>query len=649
MTNILALALPIPLYQTFDYLCDKNIAVGTRVQVNFNHKSVIAIVVALKTESKFKLKNIEKIIDEEPIIDEKSLQLVVWSAKYFQQPIGEMLFASLPKKLRLGKDLIIKKPLKKHKLLKNNIVTNNEQQQAIDKILLSQNNYQAFLLHGITGSGKTEVYLQIAKQILANNKQVLMLVPEIGLTPQMVKRLATRLNTKIAIIHSGLNITQKLDNYLSAKNLDAMVVLGTRSAIWTQMPNLGLIIIDEEHDCSFKQQSSPRYNAKNVAFMRSKNNNIPLVLGSATPSLESLKNVLDKKLIHLVMKNRATGIKLPKVTIADTRADTMILSTQLQQKIKQHLANNKQILLFINRRGYAPIYYCTSCNWQFICESCDKQMVYHRSIHKLKCHSCGKISQPPEICGNCQAPTMQVLGYGTQRLEENLSASFPEINVIRIDRDSTSNKSKLKQKLKQIESGETCIIVGTQMLAKGHDFSNITLVGVLDTDGSLLSSNFRSLEYLSQLLVQVSGRAGRAKDSGEVIIQTNYPDHPVFQFAKNSDYTGFAKKILIERKNSIMPPFASHSIICANSKKPESAKSFLQNCKQIFNNIQLDEINISPVIEANIRKKADYYYFNILLYSTNRGKLNSLIQTFLQNLPKAMSDVRWFIDVDPLE
>lgn len=648
---ILEVAIKTPLYKTFDYKCNESdgvICVGSRIWVNFAGRKVIAIVLKVKEKSEFKLKNIDEIIDEIPIFDEKMLDLIKWCANYYAQPIGEVAFASIPKKLRIGLESKIKKFIEKDTQNDPNIELNCEQKVAINIISESLNSYQAFLLHGITGSGKTEVYLQIAKKVLALGKQVLVLVPEIGLTPQMIERFSSRLDTEVVAIHSSLNVTQKLSSWTQAKNGKCGVILGTRSAIWTPIPNLGLIIVDEEHDTSFKQNSMPRYNAKSLSFVRARIENIPLILGSATPSLESFKLLIDKKITHLLLKNRASGT-LPKVDIIDTRAENNIISNTLQQKITQHLQNKKQVMLFINRRGYAPIYYCTSCNWQASCEACDKPFIYHRDSHKLKCHSCEKIIHPMDNCENCGAHTLQIMGYGTQRLEENLSASFPKVDIVRVDRDSTVKKSELNKKLDRIKAGKSCIIIGTQMLAKGHDFPSVTLVGILDSDGSLMSSSFRATEYLSQLLIQVSGRAGRAGDGGEVIIQTKFSDYPIFNFVKGHNYAGFARGLLKERRDSLMPPFSYNTLICANSKVPARAKEYLRECKQILELIEIDGVNIFAIIEANPHKKADYYYYHLNLYSQNRQKLSLILKTFLHNSPKPINGVRWFIDIDPLD
>lgn len=656
MSLILEVAIPVPLNKTFDYLCHQKATVGARVSVPFGCKKVIGVVLKIKDKSDFdvkKLKNVDEVLDDSPILDKPILDFLHWSANYYHYPIGEVILAALPKNLRIGKEAVIKKvvglPLEVNK---PSFKTTGEQQSAIDEIIGSLAQYHGFLLHGVTGSGKTEVYLRIAQAVLNQGKQVLVLVPEIGLTPQMISRFELRLNTRIVAIHSQRNETQKLDAYLMAKKGEAGVVLGTRSAIFAPMPNLGLIIIDEEHDSSFKQQSSFRYSARDLCFVRAKQANIPVVLGTATPSLEMLKQVLDDNITRLKLTKRANGALLPKVSLIDMRTETGgALSALLVGKTKQHLKNNKQVMLFINRRGYAPVYFCTECDWKAQCNHCDSGMIYHRHINRLKCHHCGDEQMPQQVCPDCGKQALEVFGYGTERLEETLSSHFPNTSIIRIDRDTTRRKKAFEQHLKQINSGEPCIIVGTQMLAKGHDFSNLSMVGILDIDGGLLSNNFRGTEYLAQLLIQVSGRAGRIGEQGEVTIQTRYPEHPIFNYVLSNRYTQFANILLKQRTQAMMPPFSYQALICANAKVKQNAHDFLQEMASLLKRIQMDGVEIWGPVANSIEKKADYYYFNLYLQSNDRKTLHQMLSTFNQhiNTLKLKNKVRWYLDIDPIE
>ena len=652
--QITEVAIPVPLHNTFDYLCKEKVVIGSRVKVPFGSKKVTGIVLSHKDKSSFsKLKEVEEVIDHEALLSKEILEFLTWSANYYHHPIGEVLSNAIPKNLRNGKPALLKKPSEAHvKVSSTDIQLTTEQRFAINEVLKSSSEFNGFLLHGITGSGKTEVYLNITERLLKPGKQVLVLVPEIGLTPQMISRFEERIEGQVVAVHSQLNDTQKQDAYLLAKNGDAKVILGTRSAIFTPIPNLGLVIVDEEHDNSFKQQSNFRYSARDLSFMRAKFANVPLILGTATPSLETLKNVIEKKLARLTLTSRPGEAIMPSVDLIDMRSQpSEPLSKPLIAKIKHYLSESRQVMLFINRRGYAPIYYCTECGWQSECTSCDSRLVYHRSINRLKCHHCGLEKSPESSCPSCSSKELKILGYGTERLEENLESFFPSTEVIRIDRDTTRKKKASATHLKKINSGEPCIIIGTQMLAKGHDFSNLAFVGILDVDVGLMSTDFRATEHLAQLLVQVSGRCGRGKYKGEVNIQTRYPNHPIFNFVKDSRYTEYAKTLLLERKDTKLPPFAHQALICANAKNKILAENFLTEVAQLINSIEIESVEIWGPVPGVIERKSDYYYFNLYLQSEDRGQLRRLIQTFYQHVEtiRVSSSVRWFVDIDPVE
>ena len=652
--QITEVAIPVPLHNTFDYLCKEKVVIGSRVKVPFGSKKVTGIVLSHKDKSSFsKLKEVEEVIDHEALLSKEILEFLTWSANYYHHPIGEVLSNAIPKNLRNGKPALLKKPSEAHvKVSSTDIQLTTEQSFAINEVLKSSSEFNGFLLHGVTGSGKTEVYLNITERLLKTGKQVLVLVPEIGLTPQMISRFKERIEGQVVAVHSQLNDTQKQDAYLLAKNGDAKVILGTRSAIFTPIPNLGLVIVDEEHDNSFKQQSNFRYSARDLSFMRAKFANVPLILGTATPSLETLKNVIEKKLARLTLTSRPGEAIMPSIDLIDMRSQpSEPLSKPLIARIKHYLSESRQVMLFINRRGYAPIYYCTECGWQSECTSCDSRLVYHRSINRLKCHHCGLEKSPESSCPSCSSKELKILGYGTERLEENLESFFPSTEVIRIDRDTTRKKKAFATHLKKINSGEPCIIIGTQMLAKGHDFSNLAFVGILDVDVGLMSTDFRATEHLAQLLVQVSGRCGRGKYKGEVNIQTRYPNHPIFNFVKDSRYTEYAKTLLLERKDTKLPPFAHQALICANAKNKNLAENFLTEVAQLINSIEIESVEIWGPVPGVIERKSDYYYFNLYLQSEDRGQLRRLIQTFYQHVEtiRVSSSVRWFVDIDPVE
>ena len=652
--QIAEVAIPVPLHNTFDYLCAERFEIGARVKVPFGRKKVTGVVLAQKDKSHFeKLKQVEEVLDNEALLSNDILEFLMWSANYYHHPVGEVINNAIPKNLRNGHPALIKKPGEKnHKSSSNAFELTKEQIHAINEIVKNLESFNGFLLHGVTGSGKTEVYLNITEKVIQAGGQVLVLVPEIGLTPQMISRFEERIDGRVVAVHSQLNETQRQDAYLMAKNGDANVILGTRSAIFTPMPNLGLVIVDEEHDGSFKQQSNFRYSARDLSFMRAKFANVPLILGTATPSLETLKNVSEKKLTRLTLSSRPGEAILPDVHLIDMRSqNSEALSIPLISKIKHYLGLGKQVMLFINRRGYAPIYYCLDCGWQSECTNCDSKLVYHRSINRLKCHHCGIAKAPESSCPSCRSSSLKILGYGTERLEENLETHFPETEVIRIDRDTTRKKKAFASHLKKINSGESCIIVGTQMLAKGHDFSNLAFVGILDVDVGLMSTDFRATEHLAQLLIQVSGRCGRGDYKGEVNIQTRYPHHPIFNYVKDSRYTEYAKTLLLERKETQLPPYAHQALICANAKSKKLAENFLNEIAQLINKIDIDSVEIWGPVPGMIEKKSNYYYFNLYLQSTNRKELRRLIKTFYQHVDKikVASSVRWYVDIDPVE
>ena len=652
--QIAEVAIPVPLHNTFDYLCAERFEIGARVKVPFGRKKVTGVVLAQKDKSHFeKLKQVEEVLDNEALLSNDILEFLMWSANYYHHPVGEVINNAIPKNLRNGHPALIKKPGEKnHKSSSNAFELTKEQIHAINEIVKKLESFNGFLLHGVTGSGKTEVYLNITEKVIQAGGQVLVLVPEIGLTPQMISRFEERIDGRVVAVHSQLNETQRQDAYLMAKNGDANVILGTRSAIFTPMPNLGLVVVDEEHDGSFKQQSNFRYSARDLSFMRAKFANVPLILGTATPSLETLKNVSEKKLTRLTLSSRPGEAILPDVHLIDMRSqNSEALSIPLISKIKHYLGLGKQVMLFINRRGYAPIYYCLDCGWQSECTNCDSKLVYHRSINRLKCHHCGIEKAPESSCPSCRSGSLKILGYGTERLEENLETHFPETEVIRIDRDTTRKKKAFASHLKKINSGESCIIVGTQMLAKGHDFSNLAFVGILDVDVGLMSTDFRATEHLAQLLIQVSGRCGRGDYKGEVNIQTRYPHHPIFNYVKDSRYTEYAKTLLLERKETQLPPYAHQALICANAKSKKLAENFLNEIAQLINKIDIDSVEIWGPVPGMIEKKSNYYYFNLYLQSTNRKELRRLIKTFYQHVDKikVASSVRWYVDIDPVE
>lgn len=626
-------AVPVHLYDTFDYTLTKaqyeRAQVGSRVAISFGRQNLIGIITEKVDPQEtftgnFQLKAISELLDDEPILDEQVLNLLTWSAQYYQFPIGEVMQTALPALLRQGKPMdvlfhlwkiipcdnaeaLLKRSIKQqdaYQILKlhpagttENILNlsgvetatlkalqkkglvdctlephdfspapvqlaqmpltlNEDQKKATQHVLNAQHQYQAFLLDGLTGSGKTEVYLHIMHEVLKQGKQVLVLVPEIGLTPQTISRFKSRFNCDIALLHSGLNDSKRLQAWQQAQTGKASIILGTRSAIYTPLPRLGLIILDEEHDLSYKQQEGFRYHARDVALYRGHLQGCPVLLGSATPSIDSYHLVETGKLTALQLNQRAGHALLPKMHLIDLKIVKKQhgISQPLIEQIKNTLARKEQVLIFLNRRGYAPVLVCESCGWQANCPHCDAHFTLHTQPYSyLHCHHCGTVHRLPDHCPECQQKSLKTLGAGTAKVEEHLQELFPDHDVIRVDRDSTSRVGSWQKIYDRIQQNKPSILLGTQMLAKGHHFPHVTLVAILYIDAGLLSVDIRAPERTAQLIVQVAGRAGRGEHKGHVYLQTLRPDHPLLTTLIEKDYRAVAKQTLAERKVALLP------------------------------------------------------------------------------------------------
>ncbi|OOH86418.1 primosomal protein N' [Pasteurellaceae bacterium 15-036681] len=535
----------------------------------------------------------------------------------------------------------------------NRLVLNKAQTLVVSRLNYSEG-FGAFLLNGVTGSGKTEVYLQVIEEVLKRGQQVLVLVPEIGLTPQTIQRFQARFNVEIDALHSNLNDTQRLNAWLRAKNGESAIVIGTRSALFSQFANLGLIIIDEEHDGSFKQQDGWRYHARDLAVLRAKNINIPIILGSATPSFESLQNVKNGKFIELELKARAGNAQFSVQGIIDLKNQRINagLSEKLLMQMQQHLEKGNQVMLFLNRRGFAPMLLCHECGWMCQCDSCEKPFTYHQKSRVLRCHHCASQRVIPRQCGHCGSTNLITTGVGTEQLEQVLAERFPQYNISRIDRDSTAKKGSLEQHLSEIQAGKSQILIGTQMLAKGHHFPNVTLVALVNVDSSLFSTDFRAEERLAQLYVQVAGRAGRAEKQGEVVLQTHYPDHPLLKSLLNDGYLAFADQALNMRKIMGLPPFSSQVLIRATGRDNEKVENFLQDLtaclQQITTQNQWQGFQLLGPFNAPMAKKAGHYRWQLLVQHSQRGAIQQLLSQFdLVKDQFLRNDIRLTVDIDP--
>lgn len=507
--------------------------------------------------------------------------------------------------------------------------------------------YSCHLVDGITGSGKTEVYLQTMTKVLSQNQQVLVLVPEIGLTPQTLNRFEQRFNVPIFLHHSGLNDKERLATWHNAYQGNAAIVIGTRSAIFTPLPDLGLIIVDEEHDASFKQQDSFRYHGRDVAILRAKQLNIPIILGSATPSFESLHNALNAKYHYHRLTKRAGGSTEAKIALIDVANQPLEfgLSRPLKQLITNTLARGEQVLVFLNRRGFSPAINCQECHWVANCQRCERPYTLHRSQGLLICHHCASQKRVPPQCPDCGSIRIKPVGQGTEQIEEYLSEHFNHHSTVRIDRDSTRRKGELNKLLQQVSNKEHQILIGTQMLAKGHHFPDVTLVAILDIDGALFSFDYRAAENMAQLIVQVAGRAGRASKPGKVIIQTQYPQHPLLQDLVNNGYQHFAQQGLTERQMALLPPFGYQALFRADANYPSYPEKFLRQLSQI----NLNDCEIAGPMPAAIEKRAGKYRYHLIVQAKSRTALHQGISQLINHIPNNewQTKVRWSVDIDP--
>lgn len=534
---------------------------------------------------------------------------------------------------------------------------NAEQAAALQALTQTTDQFMAWLIHGITGSGKTEVYMQAIAHFIANKEaapvQVLVLVPEINLTPQLEQRFLSRFPAQTLVsLHSHLNDSERLHHWQLAQTGKANIIIGTRLSVFTPIPHLKLIIIDEEHDSSYKQQDSMRYHARDVALLRAKQANIPVILGSATPALESWHNAKQGKYQLLSMTERAvTQAQLPSIQCIDTSKLNLNngFSPQLIKALKSRLARGEQSLLFINRRGYAPVLLCHQCQWVATCPRCSSRLVVHKHLNRLNCHHCGHEAFIPESCPKCHAQDCHPVGHATQRIEETLRQLFPEARIARVDRDTMRRKDALTELLTAVHDNKIDILVGTQMLAKGHDFPNLTLVGILDTDSALHSPDFRASERLFAQLMQVAGRAGRAEKPGEVLIQTEFPNHTLFNALRRQDYPAFADELLTERALMQFPPYAFTALLRAEANQYPLIERVLSHAND-YCQARTTSITIYGPVRPQIERLKGMERAQLIFQTTHRTALQRLLQDLFTHLSEyaPAKKVRWCIDVDPI-
>lgn len=665
--NIFAqVALPGPLWQCFTYAIPKGwesrLSVGMRVRVPFRSREKIGIVnevLLVETDASYpsnQLKTISEVLDQEPIFSPALIRLAQWASGYYQHPLGEIFFSMLPKSLKHGKKIGEIVPVSLRASLRlveqDDILTRpypltEEQTSAVQAI--SHSNFNVCLLFGVTGSGKTEVYFNIIAEVLRRQKQALVLVPEIALTPQMVSRFKERFHIPVSVFHSNLSEKDRLLVWKNAKATQPGIMIGTRSAVFAPFRNLGIIVVDEEHDASFKQQSGFRYSARDVAVMRGRLENIPVLLGSATPSLETFYNTQHKQYQMCVLSSRVGNATFPKIRIVDVRGQELVggMSVAAFETIRNHLNKKQKVMIFLNRRGYAPVVLCQQCGETENCTRCDAKLVWHKTIRQLICHHCERVCVMPACCSSCQKSTLITLGVGTQQLESVLRATFPDQLLMRLDRDTVRGSREMQDKIEALGSAD--ILIGTQMLAKGHHFPELTLVVVVNADGGFYSTDFRALEHMGQLLVQVAGRSGRFKHQGEVLIQTYQPEHSLWNALLGGSYENFADILLKERQLVNLPPFAYLVLLRAEAKNPGYAQDFLKEIKHFLQKKDIGELELMGPVPSAMTRRAGRYRYQLLLHSRKRALLHCAMESLRVYIKTTIRNrlVRWTLDVDP--
>jgi len=669
---ILRVALPVPLPGLYDYLPplegQGELGPGVRVRVPFGRRQWVGMIVSLAQESDQepdRLKPVLALLDQRPLLGADDLELILWAADYYRQPPGEALFSALPVRLRQGKPVLA--PPEPRDLTDAALPAvrladaapaagpdlNSYQSAAVQAVQAALGRFRPFLLQGVTGSGKTEVYIRLLEAVQAAGGQALLLVPEIGLTPQLRQRLERRLSGRLVTLHSGLTARERELAWQAAAQGRADLVLGTRSAVFVPLPRLRLILVDEEHDLSFKQQEGFRYSARDLAVWRAQRAACPLVLGSATPSLESLRNVEIGRYVRLVLPERAGAAAPPDIRLLDIRSQPLRagLSAVMIRLMREQFDAGNQVLLFLNRRGFAPVLSCHGCGWVAACPRCDARLTLHLADHRLWCHHCGLTKVIPPACPQCGGLDIRALGQGTERLEGELQALFPDIQVARVDRDSTRRKGELDRLLAGAHAGHYPLLVGTQMLAKGHHFPGVTLVGILDVDNGLYGCDFRAPERMAQLVIQVAGRAGRAERPGWVVLQTHHPDHPLLQTLRRQGYQAFAAIALRERREAGLPPFTHQALLRVESPSRELSLDWLQRAREAGLSLAAEGLSFFGPVPAPMERRADRYRAQLLVQSPGRAGMRAFLAAWVPRLYgiKPQRGARWSIDVDPQE
>ncbi len=650
------IAVGLPLRQCFTYRSKEVIKKGKRVIVPFGSKSIVGIVVKkiAKPKSLKGLKEIISIADEHSCFNGSIFEAITWASDYYHHPIGEVFFSFMPTLLRKHNDKIIidlddnteYKLNEEDKKLK----LTNEQNINLSK-LNKVEKFSPSLIYGVTGSGKTEIYLQLAEKFILQNKSILILVPEINLIPQLEKRFKDRFNGDIGVYHSRQTPNQRLKVWLRSKFGGIRIVIGTRSSVLMPLKNLGAIIIDEEHDQSYKQAEGFKFSGRDLAIKRAQIENIPVFLGSATPSLQTLKLVKEKKFKKFDLLRRVDGKKPPKLIPLDISDSPLIggIAIQTMSIIEAAINKGEQVLIFLNRRGFAPLYECDNCGWVAKCSSCESNLVFHKSKNRLICHKCESVYGVNKKCPDCHSNEINTLGTGTERVEEVLRSTFKKVPIIRMDYDSTRLKGSIEAIYEKANTSKEAILVGTQMLSKGHDFPKVTLCVILNADGGLLSPEINAIEKISQQLIQVSGRAGRNNNLAKVIIQTRYPNDENLKQIKTGDYRLVSEQCLKTNKALNMPPYSTVAILRATSPSPESCYKFLDKANNLLNDKK--NINVTGPLPSIPLKIKGNTRNHLIIKSDTRTYLNRVINYLTYEIQTwtETKKVKWSYDIDPYD
>ncbi|MGQ0620934.1 MAG: primosomal protein N' [Panacagrimonas sp.] len=657
MEQRVSVAVPAPLFYALDYLAaGLDIRPGCRVRVPLGRREVIGIAVgtirAVESDG-LRCREILACLDPAPLLPAELLGLCRWAAEYYHHPIGEVLATALPTALRQARPRRSRAKSRRTAPARPDQARPGltpEQAAALAGLQAVPPGFSVSLIEGVTGSGKTEVYLREVERVLAAGHQALVLAPEIGLTPQLVERFVDRFGAIVGTFHSGLTERARADAWLTARSGECRILIGTRSAAFVPMPELGLIVIDEEHDASYKQQEGLRYSARDLAIIRAQRASIPVILGSATPSTETLHNLRRGRYHGFALNSRVASRSLPRIELIDVRGQTLEhgLSAAMLDATGRHLDAGGQVLMFVNRRGYAPALLCHDCGFVVPCPHCDARMTLHRARQRLICHHCGNQARVPLRCGQCQGTELMPVGEGTERLEQVLRARFENLRIERVDSDSVSRVGELDRLLADTRDGHIRILIGTQMLTKGHDFAGLTLVGVVAADQALFSGDFRALERLGQLLTQVAGRAGRGAQPGEMLVQTHAPDHPQLRKLLHDGYRAFADDLLEQRRAGALPPFAHLALLRADALDADAPLAFLRGVARALAGTGVEVLGPVP---APMERRASRIRAQLLLRSRSRSRLQSVLAEWVPRLGTIAGArrVRWSVDVDPAD